>query len=80
MSACRSCGAPIIWATSTETGKRMPVDEAPDPERGNVLLVSGNDGPETVVLTRAAIAARPNRNRLHTSHFATCSDAKGWRR
>lgn len=29
MSACKSCGAPIVWAV-TLTGKRMPLDEKPE--------------------------------------------------
>lgn len=28
-SACRSCGAPIVWVV-TESGKRMPLDAKPE--------------------------------------------------
>lgn len=29
---CKSCSAPIEWTTTEKNGKKMPVDEMPDPE------------------------------------------------
>lgn len=79
-ATCRSCRAAIIWTTNVASGKRMPVNAEPDEQRGNVVLVSGNDGPEARVLTAAELAARVSRRGLHLSHFATCSEAARWRR
>lgn len=68
---CKSCGAPIMWATSARTGKAMPIDAEPTPN-GNVCLVAGQARPYT-----------PDDAKLHrdryTSHFATCPDAPTWR-
>lgn len=33
---CRNCKAEITWATSTKTGKRIPLDLYPDPGFGVV--------------------------------------------
>lgn len=86
MSArCRSCGAPIVWAR-TSRGRRIPLDAAPDPERGNVVL----DGGRALVFAspadarreigeREAVRAMPARSEAaptqHTAHFATCPHA-----
>jgi hypothetical protein len=67
-SLCRSCSAPIIWA-KTSLGKNMPVDATPTPA-GNLLL--RDDG---TVLTLGAAGAGAIGTR-HTSHFATCPNAR----
>lgn len=65
MSACRSCGAPIIWAI-TENGKRMPLDAEPAERPTGVFRLepSGDD----------LIARRPI-EQVYISHFATCPNA-----
>jgi hypothetical protein len=75
IQACRSCNAPIIWA-STGT-KTMPVDAEPT-EEGNVELAPGSLGRGVVatVLTGPALFAGP----LRTAHFVSCPDAGEWRR
>lgn len=74
------CGARIIWTTNVTTGKRMPVDAEPNHERGNVVLTSGNNGPEARVLTRDELTRRPLGTRgLYLSHFATCPVAASFR-
>ncbi len=40
-SECK-CGRLLIWATSAKTGAKMPLNEAPDEQRGNVLLDARN--------------------------------------
>lgn len=72
------CGALIIWTTNVVTGKRMPVDAEPT-EKGNVVLVTGNDGPEARVLTRDELVRRPTTRGLYLSHFATCPNAQAFR-
>lgn len=67
---CKSCGEPVLWM-ATSTGGRMPVDAEPVAD-GNCRLDLEHGVVE--VLGRKAIAeARANKERLHKSHFATCS-------
>ena len=80
MSACRSCGAPIVWA-KTPKGKMMPVDKEPS-ERGTVRLVP-NDRKELSAYTYGSIEALQMRSRgveLHAAHFATCTSPSSHRR
>lgn len=79
MSRCTSCHQHITWTTNVKTGKRMPVDAEPV-EHGNIVLTSGNDGPESRVLTRDELAKRPTRSGLYISHFSTCPAAAQHRR
>lgn len=77
---CRSCKARIIWTTSVKTGKRNPVDAVPV-VGGNVLLVSGNNGPESRVLTRDEKERNAaNRRPMYVSHFGTCPNAASHRK
>jgi hypothetical protein len=76
LDACRSCGAPIVWAT-TPDGKSMPVD-GPLTHGGNVVLSIDDHGSvHAVVLDQEGLFGDGPR---HLSHFATCVDAAGWRR
>lgn len=63
---CRSCGAPIIWA-STERGKAMPVD-AQTTLDGNLVLDAG--------IARVVGHGAGQ----YVSHFATCANAAQHRR
>lgn len=78
--SCRSCEAPIVWAT-TEGGKAMPVDSALT-DGGNVALIA----PRTNVPGEPIIAMVLDQDALfddgprHVSHFVTCPQAAGWRR
>ncbi len=63
---CRSCGAAIEWA-ETIRGKRMPFD-AP------IVVVRSQGSPlEARVVEFVDTTVTP-------SHFATCPQAKDWRR
>jgi hypothetical protein len=82
--ASKSCGAPIVWAR-TRTGSRMPVDASPDSDGGKYRLVD-DGGPEPRAIygpqdpaTIAALLAG-DLVELHTSHFATCPQARAFRR
>lgn len=68
VSACRSCGARIIWA-ETLTEKRMPVDAEPTPD-GNVSL-EPREGFAPLATVNAPLFAAG----LRKSHFATCPNA-----
>jgi hypothetical protein len=66
VSACRSCGKPILWARTTAR-KNMPLDRDPV-EDGNVEIV-GWDGPFRLVRVVAAGEG------THVSHFVSCPNA-----
>lgn len=76
MSTCRSCQAPIRWAT-TARGKAMPLDPRPTSD-GNVVL--DNQGAAVVLADEALAAMRDGGVPLFTSHFATCPNANEHRR
>jgi hypothetical protein len=67
VSRCRTCGADIQWALTTN-GKRMPVDAEPTPE-GNIRLrkIDGE--------VFADVVAPLSSDKLRLSHFATCPGA-----
>ena len=77
---CKSCQAEIIWRTTT-TGKSMPLDILPSPERGNVKIGVVNGEVTAIVLgAEDAAAARSNGDVLYVSHFATCPGADAHRK
>lgn len=79
LTECRSCGAEIIWCT-TSSGKRMPVDAEPG-RRGNIAVEVDGHGHAIAHMVKAdARAAELEAGRLHESHFATCEQAEGWRK
>lgn len=72
-STCRSCGASIVWI-ETAAGRPMPLNVAPDPVRGNVIVDEGGK--------RGAVASGDELERmraegvpLRISHHATCPNA-----
>jgi len=82
ITACRSCGAAIIW-TITDAGKRMPVNAKPL-DTGTLQLVGHAFG-ESLAISRvlsgdSLTAARENGVPLYLSHFASCPEATVWRR
>ena len=75
MSACKSCGARIIWC-ETEQGKRMPVDELPTTVGNVCVYESGGHGYMCRALTKDEISTwTVEDGALYTSHFATCPNA-----
>lgn len=72
---CRSCGAAVLWTTTT-SGHLMPVDAEPvqAPDTGNVSIEWSAGG---VVPVAQVVAPAPG---LHKSHFATCPHADRHRR
>jgi hypothetical protein len=73
MDLCRSCRAEIFWAYTT-TGKKMPLDCQTYVD-GNLYLDD-----EGIAVTLAKGAAPPPGKPLYKSHFATCPDAKRYRK
>lgn len=78
---CGTCSAPIVWAL-TPTGKRSPVDEPLDGEKGNVLLTRPAWLGQPLATTLAGATLELARQRgvpLHLNHWATCPDKAEWR-
>jgi hypothetical protein len=69
---CRSCGARVLWV-ETVNGKRMPLDELPNPA-GKFLLDESKNPPLAIFAPLGADGAR------FISHFATCPSAEQHRR
>jgi len=70
-SACRSCGAQVLWATTT-LGKQTPLDAEPVPDGDWILAFSAK-------LFRLSVTKwRPGEDparRRYTNHFSTCASA-----
>lgn len=75
VSNCRSCTAPIVWA-STADGKSMPVN-AEVVAGGNVVLAVDGETITATVLDQDGLFGDGPR---HVAHFVTCPDAGRWRR
>ncbi len=70
---CKSCGAPIYWATCISTGNPMPVDVDPV-SNGNVLLYRRSNGLLRAEVLGKDVARSPER-KYRLNHFATCKHA-----
>jgi hypothetical protein len=77
---CRSCGAPIVWAVTEATGRRMPID--PEPTSGGNVILSDDNPPVALVLPagQASLFAHGTGADRFTSHFATCPNADAHRK
>ncbi|MEL6179918.1 MAG: hypothetical protein AAFS10_13250 [Myxococcota bacterium] len=88
MGKCRSCGAPIEWR-KTPKGKLIPVDA----KTYHTLPVKvaeslGMGGERRTLVTKTGIVVpgtvvpegTPGAVEGQESHFATCPNAKQWRR
>lgn len=85
-AVCRSCGAPIIWATTEaregKPAKRNPVDadparpgkalEVPD---GNLIFTGGRDERRSWIVRYVGAGKGKFR-----SHFATCPNSSSHRK
>jgi hypothetical protein len=69
MAQCRSCGAEIIWAV-TSNGKRMPLDAETVRLPVGFLLTPGPVSDPTPVAVPG-----PRGGPVYLSHFATCPNA-----
>lgn len=86
-AACRGCGKPIFFAYS-ERGHRCPMDVAPDPKGTYVLRDErgrrAGTGDEDVYMVKASDEQRDGtldpKEPRYTSHFATCPDARRFRK
>lgn len=86
-TVCRSCGAPIRWAVTTN-GRRIPIDAEPHPE-GNLAIAGQGAGgrisfdPTVRLIPKAQLDDFRQKHPgtpLYLSHFATCPNADTHRR
>lgn len=90
---CRSCNAPIRWAVSEASGKRIPLD--PEPSEDGNIVETGRTHPTGVAMVRylkkSQQPAMANLLALATggpelpapryvTHFATCPNAEQHRK
>lgn len=74
---CATCGAPIVRAIHERTLKPSVIDAEPHPV-GDIAITPRSSGMPTYRVL--PVAQRFGRRDLHRSHFATCPDARTWRR
>lgn len=67
LARCRSCQAEIVWRTNDTTGKRAPIDAAPDPAGPCIILEDGRYHVLTTSEREAGVTAE-----RRTNHFQTC--------
>lgn len=79
---CRSCKAPVIWV-KTSKGSDMPIDAEPN-VKGNMTIetrtVEDNGHMRDVVFATVVAPLFAMGQLRYMSHFATCKQAKSWRR
>lgn len=77
-SRCRSCGAPIVWAT-TPAGKLIPLDPQPVDD-GNLAVHRDEDGIHLYARVLKKGEEPAEHERRGVSHFTTCPQADQHRR
>lgn len=77
--ACRSCGAPVVWAL-TEAAKPMPLDKAEPTAADNLIAWQDEAGVLRVRYAHPSGLGLGPGERTATSHFATCPNANAHRR
>lgn len=73
MSACRSCGAEIIWAVTDPGGRRIPLDAEPAERPTGLFTLVMPDPVFTADTTPIAVSAA--KTPVYISHFVTCPHA-----
>jgi hypothetical protein len=79
-ATCRSCGAPILWAIASGSGKRMPLDAEPVEDGSLVVVRHRYEGSGQTIPIVEVVGEDEHLELVRfRSHFATCPDAKTWR-
>lgn len=81
----RGCGQPIEWVVTEATGSPMPIDAEPV-EGGNLIKLDSTLDDGTAIVHYLTKAERAGETLFaiptdrYVSHFATCPNAKRFRR
>ena len=80
---CSTCNAPLIWLKAEPSGKNPnpkpnPINALPS-EHGN-LEINRENGTYRILNGAQRAEAEANNKPLYLSHFASCQDAKKFRR
>lgn len=75
MTRCKTCLAPIFYAIVASTGKLIPINAEPSID-GNVIIREGNNSGKSY----AKVTKKEDPEAIYVSHFATCGQAKKWRK
>lgn len=79
VSACNSCGAPILWAISARTRKPAPYNAAPVTQERGAFVLEVTDQGDDLVARKAEPADVGAGKPMHASHYSTCPQAAQWR-
>jgi hypothetical protein len=79
IETCSTCHAPIIWALTSKTLRRIPIDPDPVPN-GNILLGTNEDPERPPLAVTLSVPQRFGKAELRVSHFVTCPQAAAHRR
>ncbi len=78
-AACRSCGAPVIWAF-TKKGKRMALDAEPALDGRYELVPDRDDEGRSIQVAVYCHQGGLFAEGMYKPHWATCPDTQEWRR
>ena len=76
---CRTCRAPVRWVRVLPDLKRMPVNSAPVAD-GNMWVDHWEGGTPIMAVALNHDGVPRSEPLSYVSHFATCKDAKTWRK
>lgn len=76
---CKSCKAPILWVKWPNSGKAMPIDDAPGTGVNHTVVVTHSLKMNTLWAEKYDESRHQGRRRF-VSHFVTCPQAKQHRR
>lgn len=79
LTRCKSCGKQCVWTKAHPAGNPLLVDAAPAPD-GNVTLSEVRGEVWATVHGDLFHPDIPTGQLLFKAHFATCPDAKTWRK
>lgn len=75
MAQCRSCGAPVLWVL-TKGGRKVPLD--PQSVLNGNLVITREETKSGCLPRVAYVAPEPDVERF-VAHFASCTNARGYR-
>jgi len=72
VARCRTCQAPIFWATFPASGRRAPIDLEPV-ANGNLVITGHDMNGALVDVVRDTGQLLPDERPHYLNHWATCT-------